>query len=146
MQGEVRYYQHSFVSGQYFATQGLYIRFPPHKVHGVDVYILFLETALVSTCISPKQYSMEISNLQKVLILPGVSGNMSMLYDRLVCINQQICDVGFRGVRLRHVPLCIRFPPLKVHGVDVYILFLETALVSMCISLKSYSMEIHYFF
>ena len=25
--------------------------------------------------------------------------------------------------------ICIRFPPLKVHGVDVYILFLETALV-----------------
>ena len=40
----------------------------------------------------------------------------------------------------------IRFPPLKVHGVDVYILFLETALVSMCISLKSYSMEINNFF
>ena len=30
---------------------------------------------------------MEISNLEKVLILPGVSGNMSMLYDRLMCIN-----------------------------------------------------------
>ena len=33
-------------------------------------------------------------------------------------------------------------PISKVHGVDVYILFLEKALVSMCISLKSYSMEI----
>ena len=26
--------------------------------------------------------------------------------------------------------------PLNVHGVDVYILYLETALVSICISLK----------
>ena len=42
--------------------------------------------------------------------------------------------------------ICIRFPPLKVHGVDVYILFLETALVSMCISLKEYSMVISNFF
>ena len=28
-----------------------YIRFPSHKVHGVDAHILFLETALVSVCI-----------------------------------------------------------------------------------------------
>ena len=56
------------------------------KVHGVDVYILFLETALVSMCISLKSYSMEINNLKKVLILPAVSGNMSMLYDIFVCI------------------------------------------------------------
>ena len=37
---------------------------------------------------------MEISNFQKVHILPGVSGNMSMLYDRLMCINYQMCG-GF---------------------------------------------------
>ena len=41
--------------------------------------------------------------------------------------------------------ICIRFPPLKVHVVNVYILFLETALVSMCISLKEYSMVISNF-
>ena len=35
-----------------------------------------------------------------------------------------------------YIHLCIRITPFKVHGVDVYILFLETALVSMCISLK----------
>ena len=34
-------------------------------MHGVDVYILFLETALVSMCISLKSYSMEINNLKK---------------------------------------------------------------------------------
>ena len=57
-------------------------------MHGVDVYILFMETALVvSMCISLKSYSMEINNLKKVLILPAVSGNMSMLYDLFVCIN-----------------------------------------------------------
>ena len=61
-------------------------------MHGVDVYILFMETALVSMCISLKYCSMEISNLKKVLILPGVSGNMSMLDDRLVYINYQMCD------------------------------------------------------
>ena len=56
-------------------------------MHGVDIYILFLETALVSIYISPKLYSMEISNFKKPHILPGVSGNMSMLYDRRVCMN-----------------------------------------------------------
>ena len=34
-----------------------------------------------------KSYSMEINNFKKVLILPAVSGNMSMLYDIFVCIN-----------------------------------------------------------
>ena len=42
-------------------------------------------------CISLKLYTMEISNLEKVLILPGVSGNMSMLYGRLMCINYHMC-------------------------------------------------------
>ena len=35
---------------------------------------------------------MEKSNLEKVLILPGVSGNMSMLNDRLMCINYHMCQ------------------------------------------------------
>ena len=36
---------------------------------------------------------MEISNLKKKSAhITGVSGNMSMLYDRLVGINYQICD------------------------------------------------------
>ena len=34
---------------------------------------------------------MEISKLEKVLILPGASGNMSMLYDRRMCINYYMC-------------------------------------------------------
>ena len=34
---------------------------------------------------------MDISKLEKVLILPGASGNMSMLYDRLMCINYYMC-------------------------------------------------------
>ena len=63
------------------------IRFPPLEVHGVDLYILFLETAFVFLCIFLKQYSMDINNLKKVLILPGVSGIMSILHDRLMCIN-----------------------------------------------------------
>ncbi len=35
---------------------------------------------------------MEISNLKKSALITGVSGNMSMLYDRLMGINYQICD------------------------------------------------------
>ena len=70
----------------------LCIRFPPRKVDGLDLYILFLETALVSLCIVLKYYSMDIHNLRNVLILPGVSGNMSMLFERLMCINYHVCN------------------------------------------------------
>ena len=41
---------------------------------------------------------MEISNLKKVLILPGVSGNMSTLYDRLMCIIYQMCDGSYHTI------------------------------------------------
>ena len=67
-------------------------------MHGVDVYILFLETALVSMCISLKSYSMEINNFKNVLIIPAVSGNMSMLYDLFVCINYQMCGVYYHTI------------------------------------------------
>ncbi len=80
----VGYYEHSFVSGQYFAA---YASDFLHLKCMVLTFIIFLETALVSMCISLKSYSMEINNLKKVLILPAVSGNMSMLYDLFVCIN-----------------------------------------------------------
>ena len=35
---------------------------------------------------------------------------------------------------LLYILLCTRFPPLMVHGVEVYILFLETALFSLYLS------------
>ena len=38
-----------------------------------------------------RPYITEISKFEKVLILPGASGNMSMLYDRLMCINYYMC-------------------------------------------------------
>ena len=49
---------------------------------------------------------MEISNLEKVLILlSGVSGNMSMLYDRLMCINYNMC-LGYYHT-ITHENVCI---------------------------------------
>ena len=44
------------------------------KMYGVEVYILFLETVLVSMYVFIlKQYSMRMSNLKRVLIIPSAS-------------------------------------------------------------------------
>ena len=52
---------------------------------------------------------MEISNFKKVLILPGVSGNTSMLYDGLMCINYQMCGGYYHTIIHGHVgPLSIK--------------------------------------
>ena len=48
---------------------------------------------------------MEISNLEKVLILPGVSGNMSMLYDRLMCINYHMCHGYYHTIAHEHLSI-----------------------------------------
>ena len=48
---------------------------------------------------------MEISNLEKVLILPGVSGNMSRLYDRLMCINYHMCHGHYHTITHENVSI-----------------------------------------
>ena len=48
---------------------------------------------------------MEISYLKKVLILPGLSGNMSMLYDvgLLMCINYHMYDGYYHTIIHEHL-------------------------------------------
>jgi len=48
------------------------------RVRGVDLFILFLDITFDSMLGLFKKYSIEISNLIKVLILPETSVNMSM--------------------------------------------------------------------